>query len=63
MTIRLVIQLLFIGFMWGYIAYKEDHNIKSEPDPAPILFWLTMWLAFPIAFMRFMFISALEKKQ
>lgn len=62
MEIRLVIQLLFIGLMWGYVAYKEDNWIKTEDDHAPILFWLAMWLLFPLAFMWYMFLDALEKK-
>jgi len=64
MEIRLVIQLLFIGLMWGYCAYKEDHWIKINDDNnAPILFWLAMGLLFPLAFMWYMLLDVLEKRK
>ena len=62
MLIRLVIQLLFIGLISGYNAYRKDNNIDAETEPYSILYWLLMWLAFPLAFMWFMFLECLEKR-
>lgn len=65
MILRIMTQILVIGFMWGYIAYREEHKnkIESTLKPASLLFWLTMGLAFPLAFMWYMFLDALEKKK
>ena len=63
MEIRLLIQFLFVwlcGWLW---YYKKDHNIKyldEKPEPAPLLFWVIMWLLFPIAFMWWEFMDKLE---
>ena len=62
MLIRLVIQLLFIGLISGYNAYRKDNNIEPETEPYSILYWLLMWLAFPLAFMWVMFLESLEKR-
>lgn len=62
MTTRFIIQLFAIGLFSGYAAYREDHKIESKSEPAPILFWLVMGLMFPLVFMWFMFLEALEKK-
>ena len=63
MLTRLVIQLLFIGAMWGYAAYREDNRIEPKSDPSPIWFWLAMGLLFPLTFMWYMLLDALEKRE
>ena len=63
MILRIIVQILFIGIMWGYIAYKQEHKIENISEQAPIWFWLIMGLAFPLAFMWYMFLDALEKKR
>ena len=63
MTTRLVLQLLFIGIILGYKCYRIDNKIaERETEPYSILYWLCMWLVFPIAFMFFFILDALNKK-
>jgi len=67
MILRIVVQILFIGIMWGYIAYREEHKIGSTLEstlkPTPLWWWLILGLLFPLAFMWYMFLDALEKKK
>ena len=63
MTTRLVIQLMFIGIVLGYKCYKIDNKIaEREIEPYPIRYWVCLWLVFPITFMFFAFLDALNKK-
>jgi len=62
MLTRFIIQLLAIGFFSGYACYREDHKIESKSEPASILYWLSMGLIFPLAFMWLMLLDALGKK-
>ena len=63
MILRIVLQILVIGAMWGYIAYKQEHKIESKSEPTPLWYWLMVGLLFPLAFMWYMFLDALEKKK
>lgn len=63
MITRLVIQLLFIGLASGYYAYKVDNNKETKSEPLSVLYWLLLWLAFPLAFMWFMLLESLSKKE
>jgi hypothetical protein len=62
MILRIVVQILFIGIMWGYGAYKQEHKIEDISEQASIWFWLIMGLVFPLAFMWYMFLDALKNK-
>lgn len=63
MTTRLTIQLLFIGFLLGYKSYRIDNKIAdTETEPRWILYWLFLWLLFPIPFIIAFFLDALNKK-